>query len=495
MVYLPAAWAENLDSDLPKLPVDIKPGTFTLTEDWLVREGAKQSTDLKSIELNALQATINREGFDDTYQTNWIGSVAHSHTDINDAGSPLGRVSPATRISTGVSQLLKHGASVKGEIFQTNTEFPNAAPNLASDNSSQGILVELGLDLGANRFGRKQKLGEFQLQAVENLSLAQKQYQTNRYKNELRKLYWSLVANKIARKWRMELLSSARKQLHLIRKQKNEFVSDVEDVARFEALVLAQRSELISLDNQFEQVVQALKASIPSMTAQKVEVDLQNLEKRQDEVLACIQAVKKVPNESLIQTTSLQDVLKGQYAVYKSTDLSEDLHDSYELKLFANYESANNQELNPATGQFKEDDKYKSTVGIEFSVPIGGQKTKTKNQKRQLLKSNYLNDSQKIINTLTSKREASLKQIQLLADALEILKKMTAVNQKKLNYARKKYNQARIPLAILIQDEENLLNNKLQQVQLRLQVVHTLLDYLGVYDKTQCQFNAKITAS
>ena len=56
---------------------------------------------------------------------------------------------------------------------------------------------------------------------------------------------------------------------------------------------------------------------------------------------------------------------------------------------------------------------------------------------------------------------------------------------------KRKYNQARIPEYVLIQDQDALLSSDLSIVDTQLAILNTLLDYFVVFTQTPCSFNRK----
>ena len=54
---------------------------------------------------------------------------------------------------------------------------------------------------------------------------------------------------------------------------------------------------------------------------------------------------------------------------------------------------------------------------------------------------------------------------------------------------RKKYNQGRISLSELIQDEDSLFESELMVARTKYNIINLLLDYLSIFNKTECDFN------
>jgi hypothetical protein len=53
----------------------------------------------------------------------------------------------------------------------------------------------------------------------------------------------------------------------------------------------------------------------------------------------------------------------------------------------------------------------------------------------------------------------------------------------------KKYQQARVSINDLIQDQDALLRADLLTIETQLQVLNAVFDYLAIYTETPCAFN------
>lgn len=56
---------------------------------------------------------------------------------------------------------------------------------------------------------------------------------------------------------------------------------------------------------------------------------------------------------------------------------------------------------------------------------------------------------------------------------------------------RKKYRQARVSFSTFIQDQDALLGSELSVINVKTEMLATVIDYLSVYTETPCQFNTK----
>lgn len=60
---------------------------------------------------------------------------------------------------------------------------------------------------------------------------------------------------------------------------------------------------------------------------------------------------------------------------------------------------------------------------------------------------------------------------------------------KSLKVSQKKYKQARITVEQLVQEQDGFLNSNLAEIETKLNIINTLLDYFSVYTETPCNLN------
>ncbi|MEX1098927.1 MAG: hypothetical protein WEB87_00790, partial [Bacteriovoracaceae bacterium] len=79
--------------------------------------------------------------------------------------------------------------------------------------------------------------------------------------------------------------------------------------------------------------------------------------------------------------------------------------------------------------------------------------------------------------------------IKILQEVIQTQKINSRQLEIRLKDMRKKYNQARISVNDLIQDQDSLFSSDLAIVDTKLSVLNTLLDYFSVFTETPCSFN------
>src|SRR5690606_11404937 len=100
---------------------------------------------------------------------------------------------------------------------------------------------------------------------------------------------------------------------------------------------------------------------------------------------------------------------------------------------------------------------------------------------KRLLASINSTDAQ-VVNT----HQQLVKSIGLLTDVIESQKVSSEQLGKRLRLMKKKYEQARVSVNDLVNDQDALLNSELTTIDTQLQILNTLFDYLVVYTETPC---------
>ena len=96
-------------------------------------------------------------------------------------------------------------------------------------------------------------------------------------------------------------------------------------------------------------------------------------------------------------------------------------------------------------------------------------------------------------DNLSGKIKTYHKQINQQITLLQMVFQNQKVNSEKLEISlrttKTKYNQARIDVYNLINDQDAYLQSQLAEIDTKLAVVTTLLDYLAVFTELPCEFN------
>ncbi len=85
-----------------------------------------------------------------------------------------------------------------------------------------------------------------------------------------------------------------------------------------------------------------------------------------------------------------------------------------------------------------------------------------------------------------------MKSIKLLKEIINQQKLTSKSLEVATKSSRKKYSQARITVEQLITEQERFLQSKLDEIDSKLEIVTTLLNYFKVFTETPCEINTTL---
>ena len=135
------------------------------------------------------------------------------------------------------------------------------------------------------------------------------------------------------------------------------------------------------------------------------------------------------------------------------------------------------------------DPKPVGNIMFSLSMPMTGEKTKTKNSYEKIAKLK----GQSLTTLNTAKVIAFHKEIgqsiKVLLSALDNQKLNTQSLKTSIKNSRLKFSQARLSIEQLVQEEDAYFLSEISSIQTNLSIVHTLLDYFSVFTKFNCPLN------
>ena len=276
------------------------------------------------------------------------------------------------------------------------------------------------MDLWKNFLGsldrQKLELADFEKQKTN----IQADLQMKNFQVEVRKLYWSIIANNESIKIADKLLSSSELQLEDAEKRKKASIANETEVARLRAQVASRKALVSSLNYQKEAYNRALRSMVPSIKSKDITFTSVDVDKTVKQVKTCALSISQQKEDSLKDTLYfdlINTIEKKQLAQKEITDKT----DSMDIKLLGNYQFIAN-EL---------DSQYESTydtltdapfnahsVGVQISIPIGSGVRKLERTKNLVEKYNYESEKSELLSELNAQRKAILPYVALMFEGL-----------------------------------------------------------------------------
>ena len=458
----------------------------SLTELSLIQDFRKNSIAAKSIDLQNAQALFDGNIVKEQYSSRLFGSVGRSVTNEPSSTPMQPIISPADQIAVGVQRNLPFGLQLQGSVFSNQI---SAADKSFERATQSGVRFQVEMDLWKNFLG---SLDRAKLSSAESqVELAQIESKLSNKKLELgvRKIFWSLVAVEQSIDLSKQLLQSAEKQLKDANARRSAGVADAGEVARYKSQVQSRESAILLFEYEKSLLHQAIDNQVEGSRSATQKVDLGYAALQQKPVWMCLQKIESStqPNDSDSLIDELIQVLDKDQVNRK---LITSKHSDIDLTLQATLQSSGSGDgYNQSRNDFVKKHPSTRALAVKLGMPLGGE---SKDSQRAL---------EKLQDQVLGARVSSLRQEQMssfysMAKALKLLNaglKNQQDNSSNLAISyretSRKYEQGRIPVSVLINEQDALFQSGLQEISLKRQIAHALLDYFTVFTEFDCEWN------
>mgnify|MGYP003685775489 CR=1 FL=1 len=469
--------------------------SFGITEDNLLKMVKESNPSLDEIEASFLDSKIQAKQVEDNMGYEFYSGYTHNHTKEKPLIVFQPVFSNVNQYKIGVKKYTKYGVVLDAHRSIDTRSSDDTYTDLTTTTDELGIQMDLWRDF----MGKVTRAQLSNARSMRKKDQLQAEISKNALTVNVRKLYWSIVANDEKLKITKNLYSAAQKQAKNARKRAANSITDKAEVARFESLVHARKGAILSLEYEREMLIKNLREIFPQLNLKDISLAKVNFNKTIFEVLACttqIDQQKKVPFEH----TSYDEVinlLKGiqnnQYKVDNSYD-SVDL--KFDLKLKRIGVASETSDGSNYSGDYEksikdmqDNDRGAMSAGLLLTVPFGENRGGTAKIKKALTERRFRSNMQKLETNVVSTHHQVKRSVKLLSHVITEQKQNSKQLAIRVKEMKKKYSQARIPEYALIQDEDSLLQSDLNIVDTQLLVVTTILDYISVFNTFPCTFN------
>ncbi|TNF24678.1 MAG: TolC family protein, partial [Deltaproteobacteria bacterium] len=361
--------------------------------------------------------------------------------------------------------------------------------SFVTSSTTTGISAELAMDLHKDFLGRitKTELDNRKMEA--DKADLEKKISKKAFIQNLRKLYWALVANNEAQKITKELLVTANQQVKQAEDRFKNKVADSGEVARYRSQVAARTASLISLQYQQSNLHQRLKEMIPSLASKTIVLAPYNLDETVNNVLVCSSMLEQKTNSPMDFTLydEVVQILNGQEQNQKKID---NLYDTWDLALQSEIKKTGKEyTYSESYSDLSSDGRNAYQVGLQLTIPLGSRKKDTREVKEIVNKKKFKAEQEANLAKLEAYHSQMIRSVTLLKQVVANQKINSFNLAKSLKVSQKKYKQARITVEQLVQEQDGFLNSNLAEIETKLNIINTLLDYFSVYTETPCNLN------
>lgn len=485
-----ACWShQSLASD--------RTSNFSLSEEILLQMIKNSNPTLDEIEASFLGTKIKSKEVEDQLGYEFYSGYQNKTTKEKSIISFQPVFTSVNQYKLGLKKYTKYGL-----VLDVNRSVDaRSAKTTYTDLTTTTDEIGIQFDLWKNFMGKITMAQLENAKAMEKKDALQAEIAKNVLSVNVRKLYWSLVANDEKLKITRSLYEKAQKQAKDARRRKENSIADKAEVARFESLVHSRKGAILSLEYERELIFKNLRNIFPVLNSKDLALAHVNFNKTIFEVLACTTKISQqdVVPFNYTEYDEVVNLLKGmqvrQYKVdesYGKIDLQLDL----KLKRVGVASDTENGttysgSYNDSLRDFTENDRGAMSAGFLLTIPFGENRGDTAQIKQALTEKQFNANMTKIETDVISTHHQVKKSVQLLSHVIEEQKENSKQLAIRVKEMKKKYAQARIPEYALIQDEDSLLQSDLTIVDTQLLVVTTILDYISVFNSFPCSFNRK----
>jgi outer membrane protein TolC len=464
--------------------VEAKQETLVLTERSLTELAKGPIPDIEQIESSLLEIREKQALFDENFSPYLTGQGNWMKSNLKSLNTFIPVTKKSKHIELGIKKRFQYGIELGASTFSqkyTNTNIENA--------STTGVGLDLAIDLYKDFAGRNTRLTK------KGIELERKRFEYNQtlrkvgFVNSLRKIYWSIVANAELIKTTEKLLDSSQKQTRESEKKYRDKVADYGEVNRNRALVSDRKARLISLQYQKELLVRQFKELVPSLSDKKIQLGAYSIDTTIMEVLSCSEKIKSYPGIPFQNTVADEIIalLNQEEAIeYQKLDRYDDL----DVKLVAEYDSDGRDfSESESFDKLKDERRNSLGVGLQINIPFGGYKKSTKDIREMIVKKRKSSMIRKYKGQIKAFHTQTVKIVDLLREAVRNQRENAQYLSKSLKTSKRKYDQARITIQQLIQEQDGLFQSEMDVIQTNLNVIHTLIDYFSIFNLTPCEIN------
>lgn len=474
--------------------------TVSLTEEVIQTMAQKGSPRLDEIEAAFLSTSLGESQLKEKYAPELFGKYAHAETREKALIKFQPVFTPIDQTQLGVRQNLTHGFTTSAAIVSDQR---SAAPTSFSGRfrtvTTTTLNFTMQMDLWRDLLGRmsKAELQSFELE--KKRAALEKKIAEKTFRLSLRRIYWSLVANNESMKISQELLTSAQTLSKETNQRYKNAVAEADEVARYQALVAQRQGSLSYYQFQKQTLLKQLQTLLPELLDKEISLGNYDIPGTINAVLACTTSIASEPKVPY-QNTDYDEMVSLIRKNKAQRELLNSRYSDVDVKLFgtakstgvSNTQSGGNGYRGSYGGSIDDQTNNNRTgyeVGVMFTMPLGDAKKTTQRTKE-------LYDQKRLDAALVS-REAEVESAhQSFARTISYLNEVVKSSrisseelQKRLKLMRRKYEQARVSVNDLVQDQDAFLSSELTTIDVRLQIINTLFDYLVVFPDTPCAFN------
>ena len=393
-------------------------------------------------------------------------------------------ITPVRNLKAGFIKPTELGMQLSAHAYTEQISSP-----FMKEQTTSGLLFGLSIDLYKDFLGSSTRANLKSTKQLEEMAKIESMIGIKTYTLNLRKIYWALISNNEKIILSKMLLSNSEAQAQNAKKRFKDSVADKGEVAKFESQVAYRKANIIYFEYLKEQYLKNLKELLPELSEDDIVLGNYNLDKSVTDVVSCTQLIASKTNPPN-EYTLLDEVIDLLNESYENQKIVTSKYSAIDVGLVSNIKTVGkSNSFSDSYENHNNNKKANLEMVLNVTIPLSNRKSETRETKEALEK---LQHSSRYDN-LSGKIKTYHKQINQQITLLQMVFQNQKVNSEKLEISlrttKTKYNQARIDVYNLINDQDAYLQSQLAEIDTKLAVVTTLLDYLAVFTELPCEFN------
>lgn len=456
-----------------------------LNEAQLVEWAKGESYNSKRISLDSLAKKAELAAFNDKFSYTADVSASYSKTDETSFSTFAAPTTPVKNAELKITRPTKYGVAASVSTYSnqvTNSFFTKG--------TTTAVGAEISVDLYKDIMGRITRTQEKSLTLKSEIAEKEKEITTHAYVQEVRKLYWKLVANNESLEIAKGLLKTAKRlEADTLKRLKNN-IADRGELARARSQVESRNGQIYLLEFERSQLIQALREMFPDkITDNNVSLTKYDLDKTVNDVLSCtltISSKAQTPKDFTLYDEVLT-LLKEDLSASKKVNSSYSMAD---LKLVSDVKYIGKDFSHSDSFEELTDDGRKAySVALQLSIPLGQPKKQTEDIQDEILLKQNISKYQEIEGKMAAYHIQTMKSVRILNNVIAAQNRNAGFLSTTLKDSNKKFKQARLAARDLIQDEDRFLQNNLDTINTKYRVIEILINYFSVFTQTPCEIN------
>ena len=450
---------------------------FILDQENLINEANQNAPTIDKIRNSFLAAQNAANKIEERFSPQLESNFSRFNTNQDSFITYMPLVSPISNFSIGVTKNFSGGINFGlYNILERQTYYGYGT------DSKNAIAVKLSVDLYKDIFGSTSRAEIKSADLQKQIAQIQGEIDKNNFLINLRRIYFTLSFNEEAIAISEKLLDLSKIQDKEIKQRNKSGIADESDVARQSSQLSVKNFNIAILKNNRELLIRSLKELLPSIAAKEVQIKTPDINAETLWMQKMISKIKeqKTPPK---QYTSYNKIVDLTAKSYKEQRKITKKYDDLDLQLYSQYKQYGRD--NSAGGSFKNtsssaENSYE--IGLQLKVPLGSAKSESRKTQEEIDKIS-LSKNREIVAKIESYHTQTITNILLLESALEFQKSDISSLEKVVAADKKKYDQARIALHDLIDDQNLYMQKKLGELGVKLTIANQILDYTSIFNE------------